>query len=355
MAILTPYSYDTIAKQSIDFMFFVFQFCLYYLVKFCPHELFVNTRADLGQCTKLHDDEAKRLFDEARPTARKRGYEDEFLRFSNHMINEVDRKIEKGRQRLLLMNKTTEGTTPPVYVSKYQEQINNLNARIKKLIGEAEEAGNRGDVDQAQGLMTLCDQLKEEKEELVANHDANEGRPVGSSENGSTASNGPWNEYASNEKQMEVCEVCGAFLIVGDAQQRIEDHLSGKQHLGYSRLRKAVEEMYEKRQKERDEEERQREQDRRQKLEMRGGDRNRERDDRYRRRDDFDDRRRGGGSGGSGGGGGNNGRDRRRDRFNNHRERGDNRDNRDHRDSARFHGRRKYFLHFLFYRSESNE
>lgn len=86
-------------------MIFYFQFCLYYLVKFCPHDLFVNTRADLGQCTKLHDDEAKRLFDETRPSARKRSYEDEFLRFSNHMINEVDRKIEKGRQRLALMNK----------------------------------------------------------------------------------------------------------------------------------------------------------------------------------------------------------------------------------------------------------
>lgn len=31
---------------------------------------------------------------------------------------------------------------------------------------------------------------------------------------------------------MEVCEVCGAFLIVGDAQQRIDDHLMGKQHVG---------------------------------------------------------------------------------------------------------------------------
>lgn len=37
---------------------------------------------------------------------------------------------------------------------------------------------------------------------------------------------------AAQEKQMEVCEVCGAFLIVGDAQQRIEDHLMGKQHVG---------------------------------------------------------------------------------------------------------------------------
>ena len=45
------------------------------------------------------------------------------------------------------------------------------------------------------------------------------------------------------EKQMEVCEVCGAFLIVGDAQQRIDDHLMGKQHVGYARLRATLEEM----------------------------------------------------------------------------------------------------------------
>lgn len=116
-----------------------FQFCLYFLVKFCPHDLFVNTRADLGACPKIHDEEAKKLYDEARPSKRKRNYEDEFLRFSNHMLNEVDRKISKGKQRLLLMNK---GDGAPVYVSKFQEQLNNLNARIKKLIGEAEEAGN---------------------------------------------------------------------------------------------------------------------------------------------------------------------------------------------------------------------
>lgn len=239
-----------------------FQFCLYYLVKFCPHDLFVNTRADLGTCSKLHDDEAKRLFEEARPSSRKRSYEDEFLRFSNHMINEVDRKIEKGRQRLALMNKTPEGAQPPPPpLTKFDELMNNMNARINKLIGEAEEAGSRGDVEQAQNLMTLCDQVKEEKEALVQNHEIEK-----TAENGAKSSQ--WSEYASNEKQMEVCEVCGAFLIVGDAQQRIEDHLSGKQHLGYSKLRKAVEEMYEKRQKEREKEDK----------------------DRF-RRDDFDRRR----------------------------------------------------------------
>lgn len=48
---------------------------------------------------------------------------------------------------------------------------------------------------------------------------------------------------AAQEKQMEVCEVCGAFLIVGDAQQRVDDHLMGKQHVGYARLKEAVDEI----------------------------------------------------------------------------------------------------------------
>lgn len=66
----------------------------------------------------------------------------------------------------------------------------------------------------------MSDQLKEEKDELIKQHESN-GWAV-------TA------EYAAaQEKQMEVCQVCGAFLIVGDAQQRIDDHLTGKQHLGY--------------------------------------------------------------------------------------------------------------------------
>lgn len=313
-------------QVTVHYIYFSFcaQFCLYFLVKFCPHDLFVNTRADLGQCPKVHDEEAKRLYEEARPSMRKRNFEDEFMRFSNHMLSEVDRKIAKGKQRLQLMNK---GEPAPVYVSKYQEQLNNLSARIKKLIGEAEEAGNRGDVDQAQGLMTLCDQLKDEKDALVRQHEADGGTVVGPSDAGNStaiagekstagsgvvssphkddrqppaASNdgsersgsgsgsvsgercerrgrrgdrgdGPWQEFTSTEKQMEVCEVCGAFLIVGDAQQRLEDHLTGKQHMGYSRLRKAVDEMYEKRKQERDEEDRLRDEERKHKFDSGGG------------------------------------------------------------------------------------
>ena len=52
-----------------------------------------------------------------------------------------------------------------------------------------------------------------------------------------------YNLMTSQEKQMEVCEVCGAFLIIGDAQSRVDDHLMGKQHQGYAKIKTTVEEL----------------------------------------------------------------------------------------------------------------
>lgn len=36
--------------------------CRYYLVAFCPHELFINTRSDMGRCKKRHDTFFKQQF-----------------------------------------------------------------------------------------------------------------------------------------------------------------------------------------------------------------------------------------------------------------------------------------------------
>ena len=38
--------------------------CKYFLVSVCPHDLFPNTKCDLGKCTKRHDGYFKRQFEE---------------------------------------------------------------------------------------------------------------------------------------------------------------------------------------------------------------------------------------------------------------------------------------------------
>lgn len=209
------------------------EYCKYFLAKFCPHDLFVNTRVDLGACCKVHDEEVRKLFQKAKSTYhRKLQYQEDFLRFCNSMMNDVEKKIIKGKQRLALSasGKTDMPSISPVQTQKNQEQINMLNERINDLEAEAEQAGTDGNVEQAQGLMKLCDQLKDERDGLR--------KQIENVHYSATAE-----LAAAQEKQMEVCEVCGAFLIVGDAQQRIDDHLMGKQHMGFARLKAAVDEV----------------------------------------------------------------------------------------------------------------
>nr|CAD7257029.1 unnamed protein product [Timema shepardi] len=231
------------------------EYCKLYMVRFCPHDLFVNTRADLGQCSKVHDDEAKTLFEKSN-SFKKQLYEDEFIRFCQSMLNEVERKIVKGKQRLALIGKPDAIQLSPAQTQRNEEQIAFLSEKINKLVGEAEQMGTEGNVEQAQGLMKLCDQLKEEREQLRGSND-----------------NSHWQQTAelaaAQEKQMEVCDVCGAFLIVGDAQQRIDDHLMGKQHVGYARLKAALQELMNNRQKSREEKEKKREEERSERIRLR--------------------------------------------------------------------------------------
>ncbi|XP_069511013.1 luc7-like protein 3 isoform X2 [Ambystoma mexicanum] len=171
--------------------------CKYYLCEFCPAELFTNTRSDLGPCEKIHDENLRKQYEKS-SRFMKVGYEREFLRYLQNLIAEVERRIRRGHARLAL--------------SQSQQAAG------------IEELGSVGKVEEAQGMMKLVEQLKEEREMLMSTTSTIE-------------------SFAAQEKQMEVCEVCGAFLIVGDAQCRVDDHLMGKQHMGYAKIKSTVEEL----------------------------------------------------------------------------------------------------------------
>ena len=44
-------------------------------------------------------------------------------------------------------------------------------------------------------------------------------------------------------EKMELCDVCGSFLVIGDSQCRVDAHLLGKQHMGYARIRATITEL----------------------------------------------------------------------------------------------------------------
>ncbi|KAF6734528.1 Luc7-like protein 3 [Oryzias melastigma] len=199
--------------------------CRYYLCGFCPAELFTNTRSDLGPCEKIHDENLRKMYEKS-SRFMKEGYERDFLRYLQSLLAEVERRIRRGHARLAL-SQAQQNSGGPGPAGKNEEKIQVLTEKIEDLVVQIEELGSEGRVEEAQGMMKLVEQLKEERELLSSNPSTIE-------------------SFAAQEKQMEVCEVCGAFLIVGDAQSRVDDHLMGKQHMGYAKIKSTVEELKEK-------------------------------------------------------------------------------------------------------------
>ncbi|XP_075246273.1 luc7-like protein 3 [Convolutriloba macropyga] len=192
--------------------------CKYYLCGFCPHDLFTNTKMDMGPCTRIHDDA---LVESYRNSSRfkKMGYEEDFLRTLQSIQSDCEKRIRRANQRLSQAPNQNLGNPKT-------SSLQIIESKITTLLEKVETLGSEGKVEEAQILMRQIDQLRKEKENLQSHIMVDN----------------------PNEKQMEVCEICGAFLIVGDAQSRVDDHLKGKQHTGFARVRAGIvqlrEELY---------------------------------------------------------------------------------------------------------------
>lgn len=248
-------------KQNKGVQFTDAEVCKYFICGFCPNELFTNTKSDLGACYKIHDENIREMYQQEK---HKENYpfEADFYRHLERLISELDRKIKKGHERLDIQESTPDIELTP----EAQRQIEFITGRITEVLNQMEQLGEEGKVDESQAMMRSLDKLKTEKEQLMRG-----GIPG----------------VTQTEKKMRVCEICGAFLVVGDTEKRTASHMEGKQHLGYAKIRQTLEEYYKKRGEEKtkrshEKEERDRDRDR---------DRERVRDrERYRERDRYSEK-----------------------------------------------------------------
>lgn len=137
--------------------------CKYFLCGFCPHDLFVNTKTDLGVCDKLHDERMKTAYKKSHRYG-KMGYEHEFVRFLSELLDDVEKRIRRGHERLAV-NKSVNNPDPDTGTER-KVKVNALTKRINDLVKQAEDLGTEGKVDQAQGVLKLCEQLKFERSML---------------------------------------------------------------------------------------------------------------------------------------------------------------------------------------------
>eukprot|EP00116_Pleurobrachia_bachei_P008180 sb/3468442/ len=221
--------------------------CKYYLVKFCPHDLFTNTRADLGTCKyPIHDQKIREVY---RTSQRYKtmGYEAMMLRFLEGIVEDMEKKIRKQHERLEHDERYMKQEQDKMDEGRMQK-LEDLDKKIDMLLEKMSQAGAEGNVDQAQHMMKDVDFFRQEREKLKNAKVEEPQRKVFL-----VKQNVP---FINEMKHMEVCTTCGAFLVVNDTQTRVDAHLAGKQHVGYTLIRetiKEIKEMREKEQKELDE------------------------------------------------------------------------------------------------------
>ncbi|KAK8268138.1 hypothetical protein V6Z11_D11G047000 [Gossypium hirsutum] len=192
--------------------------CAFYMVRFCPHDLFVNTRSDLGPCPRVHDQKLKESFEKSpRHDAYVPKFEAELAQFCEKLVMDLDRRVRRGRERLA---QEVEPAPPAPLSAEKSEQLSVMEEKIKNLLEQVETLGEAGKVDEAEALMR-----KNGKVLMLA-----------------------------QEKKMALCEVCGSFLVANDAAERTQSHVTGKQHIGYGMVRDFISEFKEAKEKAREEE-----------------------------------------------------------------------------------------------------
>ncbi|KAF8850119.1 LUC7-domain-containing protein [Acephala macrosclerotiorum] len=193
--------------------------CRSYLAGTCPHDLFTNTKQDLGPCPKVHSEPLKTEY-EAAPESQKQkwGFEYDYMRDLQKYIDECNRRIDVAQRRL---EKTPDEIRQTNALLK---QISDLSKSVETGLMEIQVLGEQAEVSRAyeeffrirQAMATKADKERE----LKALSDTS----------------GP-----SGHQKLQVCDVCGAYLSRLDNDRRLADHFYGKMHLGYAQMRKTYE------------------------------------------------------------------------------------------------------------------
>lgn len=206
---------ESIKAQPTDFT--DPEVCKYFLTGLCPHDLFENTetglyikgyRFSLGPCKKTHSEELRARYMEARKT-RRYGYEELSIQIVKQLIEEAERKVEKGQMR------SDEGhVAPPEHVrQRLLAEIKTLDDDIDEKLRKVDILTEQGDHDAAANLGEVVASLQVKRCKLLFK--GAEGTP----------------------QKLRPCDVCGALLSVFDTDKRLDEHFQGRIHVGFQKLR----------------------------------------------------------------------------------------------------------------------
>lgn len=190
--------------------------CKTFLMGCCPNDILTGTRADIGECRKIHDLALKADFEMAQKT---KDYFYDFDAFEHlqAFVNDTDQKIEISKKRL-----AEQQAEISAEVQNKANAVHDLNEQIGKLLVKAEELGMKGEIEESKTVLQEVEKVKELKNEAEEAY----------------RNSMPASTY--QQQKLRVCEVCSAYLGLHDNDCRLADHFGGKLHAGFIRIREEM-------------------------------------------------------------------------------------------------------------------
>ncbi|CAJ0926239.1 unnamed protein product, partial [Mesorhabditis belari] len=193
--------------------------CRPYLLSCCPGDLLGDTRLEgLVSCRKMHEPTHKADYENAQ-AQKDHFYDIELYNILQGTIRLVDGEIEKIKNKL---DRDTRDAGESAEIVK-MKRIADIEEQIKLLVGEIEELGSQGKVEESMRTAKKVEELEQKKNELK-----NEGK---------------MNIPMTSQQRLRVCDDCGAQLNIMDHESRLADHFGGKMHLGMVEIREPYTEM----------------------------------------------------------------------------------------------------------------
>eukprot|EP00992_Anisonema_acinus_P007331 TRINITY_DN3074_c0_g1_i1.p1 TRINITY_DN3074_c0_g1~~TRINITY_DN3074_c0_g1_i1.p1 ORF type:complete len:214 (+),score=39.76 TRINITY_DN3074_c0_g1_i1:344-985(+) len=131
----------------------------------------------------------------------------------------MDRKVQRCKDRMEEQNAKAAQLDP-----EQRDRLAELSRDIVGTTNRMESLSEEGDVDGAHRLMQEVEKLKSAKDAIMQQVNARVNQP-------------------GVNRLISVCDICSAFTMSGDNEQRITDHLTGKQHVGYQTVRDKLKEL----------------------------------------------------------------------------------------------------------------
>jgi len=191
--------------------------CRNFLLGLCPHELFKNTKMDLGSCSKDHNELFKEEFEAHKNAARYRHrWRGSFRSQLKRHLEAVDRRIAMNQVRV-----EREKDCGPVTSEEQLQQLTVLKEDVSEKLKKAERAADNGKFEESRSIIKDTEATKRQIEDLTLKR------------------------YEKYRKE-NICEICGLIIDAEEAEAMKTGrgwHSNGRQHIGYSKIREKLREL----------------------------------------------------------------------------------------------------------------